>query len=154
MVLGQRKNQSTNHQVHSLQSSHLHQLHISQSDIAPRPNVHWMMHGGEACHHPATFISKQLPLLSDEQYIANMVLGERIKSIVQIHSRYPSHSHQLHISQSDIEPRPNARTMMPSGEGDQTATFISTHLSPLVRRAMKMHPLQHVAPITSTFLLF
>jgi hypothetical protein len=51
----QRKsiNQSIN-QIHSHYPSHAHQLHISQSDIAPRSNVHWLMHSGEASNHPAT----------------------------------------------------------------------------------------------------
>jgi hypothetical protein len=49
---GTKTNQSIN-QIHSLQPSHSHQLHISQSNIAPRPNVHWMMQSGEACNHPA-----------------------------------------------------------------------------------------------------
>jgi hypothetical protein len=39
-------------------SWHAHQLHIAPQGIAPRPNVHWMMHGGEACHHTATEIQQ------------------------------------------------------------------------------------------------
>jgi hypothetical protein len=40
--------------IHSHCLSHSHQLHTPQSDIAPRPNVHWMKHSGEPCHQPAT----------------------------------------------------------------------------------------------------
>jgi hypothetical protein len=35
-------------QTHSLYPLHAHQLHISQSDIAPRSNVHWKKQSGEA----------------------------------------------------------------------------------------------------------
>jgi hypothetical protein len=49
----QLSNQSIN-QIHSQNRSHSHQLHTPQSDIAPSPNLHWMMHGGEASHQTAT----------------------------------------------------------------------------------------------------
>jgi hypothetical protein len=40
--------------IHSHCLSHSHQLHTPQSDIAQLPIFHWMMHGGEVCHQPAT----------------------------------------------------------------------------------------------------
>jgi hypothetical protein len=57
----------TINQIHSHNPSRSHQLHISQSDIAPLPNARWMMHREEPCHHTATFISTHLPLLSEAQ---------------------------------------------------------------------------------------
>jgi hypothetical protein len=41
-------------QIHSQHSPYSLQLHISQSDIASRPNVHCMMPIGQACYQPAT----------------------------------------------------------------------------------------------------
>jgi hypothetical protein len=40
--------------IHSHCLSHSHQLHTPQSDIAQRPNAHWMKHSGQACNHAAT----------------------------------------------------------------------------------------------------
>jgi hypothetical protein len=120
--INQSINQSNN-QIHSHYPSHSHQLHISQSNIAPSPNVHWMKHSGEAFQHPAILAigTQRNPHQSINQ------------SINQIHSHYPSHSHQLHISQSNIAPRPNAYSVMPSGEKCGNAATLTISHSRLVR---------------------
>jgi hypothetical protein len=41
-------------QIHSHYLAHSHLPCISQSNIAPRPNVHWMLQSGQACDHAAT----------------------------------------------------------------------------------------------------
>jgi hypothetical protein len=49
---GTQTNQSIN-QIHSHNPLHAHQLHISQSNTAPRSNVHRVMPSGEACNSSA-----------------------------------------------------------------------------------------------------
>jgi hypothetical protein len=55
--------------------------------------------------------------------------GTSINPINQIHSHHPSHSHQLHISQSNIAPRPNVPLVLDhDGEVcDQTAMLTATN---------------------------
>jgi hypothetical protein len=105
-------------QIHSLHSSHLHQLHISQSDIAPLPNVYWMVPNGEACDQSITITVKH-PCKNGNSItrLQKMELdfSERHHPINKIPSLDPSHSHQLHIPQSDIVPRSNVLPVMQSG---------------------------------------
>jgi hypothetical protein len=112
-------------QIHSLCPSHSHQLHSSQSNIAPLPNVHWMMPSGEACDNSATS-----HMSSDRQSIilSKKGRGTTITSIFcQAHSHNPSRLHQLHISQSDIAPRLSVHSVLPIGEAckdSATLTFL------------------------------
>jgi hypothetical protein len=114
-------------QIHSHNPSHAHQLHISQPDIAPHSNVHCMMPSGEACNHPAMLTLRifNTSTCKNGNPITNfceMVLKLRVcgsqtnQSINQIHSHNSLHSHQLHISQSNIAPRSNVHCLMRSGE--------------------------------------
>jgi hypothetical protein len=71
---------------------------------------------GEVCVHPAPPIcEKNNQKMIHRKRFTNIQRMQR-REAIKNHSHYPLHSHQLHIPQSDIAPRPNVHTAMPSGE--------------------------------------